>query len=269
MTKPEILYHYCSVDAFKSIISNREIWLTDLSASNDHQEGLWISQVLKYYLENYPPKEFASDFVQDSIGRMDDLFETLRYDHNCFALCLSEKGDLLSQWRGYADDGMGFAIGFNRETLEDNLIHPFEHVGWVALQKVLYGYNESELLAANYIEPQIQRGNMGVAWARSMAYHAYRTKSPAFEEENEWRLASVLPDYDIDSEHQENYRKLQFRGRRNQLVPYIPISIDLESEVISEVIIGPKNLSDEQAIKWFLKSHGFESEIHRSVASYR
>lgn len=30
---------------------------------------------------------------------------------------MSEKGDLLSQWRGYANDGAGFAIGFNADAL--------------------------------------------------------------------------------------------------------------------------------------------------------
>ena len=32
--------------------------------------------------------------------------------------CLSEEKDLLSQWRGYADDGKGIFIGFNGEFLD-------------------------------------------------------------------------------------------------------------------------------------------------------
>jgi hypothetical protein len=28
------------------------------------------------------------------------------------------KGDMLSQWRGYADDGKGFCIGFDRHEFE-------------------------------------------------------------------------------------------------------------------------------------------------------
>jgi hypothetical protein len=33
--------------------------------------------------------------------------------------CLSEEGDLLSQWRGYADDGCGVAIGFESSFFSD------------------------------------------------------------------------------------------------------------------------------------------------------
>lgn len=35
-----------------------------------------------------------------------------------YGFCLSVKRDMLSQWRGYADDGMGFAIGFKKEAIE-------------------------------------------------------------------------------------------------------------------------------------------------------
>ena len=32
--------------------------------------------------------------------------------------CLSKKGDLLSQWRGYADDAFGVSIGFEKDYLK-------------------------------------------------------------------------------------------------------------------------------------------------------
>ena len=36
-----------------------------------------------------------------------------------WAFCLSEEGDLLSQWRGYGDDGRGFSIGFDEIILKE------------------------------------------------------------------------------------------------------------------------------------------------------
>ena len=33
----------------------------------------------------------------------------------CYAICFSSNPDLLSQWRGYADNGAGVAIGFHKE----------------------------------------------------------------------------------------------------------------------------------------------------------
>lgn len=37
--------------------------------------------------------------------------------------CFSQQGDLLSQWRGYGDDGKGISIGFNYNKLENLLKH--------------------------------------------------------------------------------------------------------------------------------------------------
>lgn len=35
----------------------------------------------------------------------------------CLALCFTGNGDLLSQWRGYGDDGRGVAVGFRRSDI--------------------------------------------------------------------------------------------------------------------------------------------------------
>ena len=45
------------------------------------------------------------------IGLFEKTFDGLGF-------CLSEKCDLLSQWRGYAEDGTGVAIGFSVEYLK-------------------------------------------------------------------------------------------------------------------------------------------------------
>ena len=47
---PETLYHYCSTAAFQSIVEKRELWLTDLSLSNDNLEGKWA---VRRYLDSF------------------------------------------------------------------------------------------------------------------------------------------------------------------------------------------------------------------------
>ena len=32
------VYHYCSVETFRKIITNKELWMTDVSKSNDSKE---------------------------------------------------------------------------------------------------------------------------------------------------------------------------------------------------------------------------------------
>lgn len=62
---------------------------------------------------------------------------------NIFAFCLSEEADLLSQWRGYADDGRGVCIGFKKEALELYLKTKVENNS-ITLNKVLYSDDDLE-----------------------------------------------------------------------------------------------------------------------------
>lgn len=41
-----IVYHYCTLDSFMSIISNKSIWLSDITKSNDSMEIKWITRYI-------------------------------------------------------------------------------------------------------------------------------------------------------------------------------------------------------------------------------
>ena len=105
------LFHYCSNAAMISIISNKEIWATELALSNDLLEGKWI-------------REAFSDYCKDEGISASDQNELLRHLDVVIAMagyagfCMSEEGDLLSQWRAYAENGAGVSVGFNKEYFE-------------------------------------------------------------------------------------------------------------------------------------------------------
>lgn len=40
--KNDIVYHYCSIDAFLNIIKTATLWLSDVCKSNDSEEYTWI-----------------------------------------------------------------------------------------------------------------------------------------------------------------------------------------------------------------------------------
>ena len=105
------LYHYCPNEAFHSIISNREIRLSSLSLSNDYMEGKLVEKgILKIAEED-----------RLNMDQMEGLKGALTYISSTadgLGFCLSEKKDLLSQWRGYANDANGVSIGFSKNYLE-------------------------------------------------------------------------------------------------------------------------------------------------------
>ena len=103
-----ILYHYCSNQAFQSIINTRAIWLSALSLSNDTMEGKWLRNVFSKVCADEKLDGDATDKVIAHIDGLEAIFVGLGF-------CLSEHGDMLSQWRGYASDASGICIGFSAE----------------------------------------------------------------------------------------------------------------------------------------------------------
>lgn len=124
-----LLYYYCSMNTFTSIIKSKTIWLRNLLSMNDPNElflcnvniaqqlflrykkrpfeftyaGKQNEEAMQIYLQ---PASFI--FSSGSNGINSNLF---------FAVCMSEKEDSLSQWRMYADNGKGVCLGFDKSKI--------------------------------------------------------------------------------------------------------------------------------------------------------
>lgn len=232
--------------------------------------------------------------IRSAIESLPELFEGL-------AFCLSENGDLLSQWRGYALNGEGFSIGFSLEYFHQLLFgESGENKSKIYLKKAIYEPSEQEkallpiiiklkeeVVAGKLKRPKpltalgsIGNPNAELEYSNKLQeyksrlleqYHniamsledLYSFKNPAFSEENEWRLISH---FTKDSKEQ-----CQFRVSENRIVPYREIKLHkLGIPPISEVIIGPKNSTPEYVVKRLLSQHGLENVgVRRSDASYR
>jgi len=76
-----------------------------------------------------------------------DLSESLAFNERFFdglGFCLSFYGDLLSQWRGYADDGCGVSIGFGVPYLKSLVHSERDKAPHFALHHVRYKSAEHE-----------------------------------------------------------------------------------------------------------------------------
>ena len=115
---PETLYHYCSLDTFYNIVKNKSIWLSDLSKTNDSQELIWLKGIVKKKLLPEAEKNIKKEESSwDEWKVTQALLEHSDFKLSCWGFCLSKKKDNLGQWRGYADDGAGIAIGFKYNEL--------------------------------------------------------------------------------------------------------------------------------------------------------
>lgn len=122
---PNILYHYASMQKAYSILNYKNIRLSDITKSNDINEmsiffPTLFDEILNLFDEIHG---FDNTFVYKAkldrhalVLIINELKEQIEQEFQngsiaTFVICLSEKGDLLSQWRGYADDGKGLSIG--------------------------------------------------------------------------------------------------------------------------------------------------------------
>lgn len=80
---------------------------------NDYLERGWLDSVVENVFTRRQ-SQWPPEWVQ--AGHMYSDYK-LVYDVPIFVGCFSEDGDLLSQWRVYAADATGYAIGFATATL--------------------------------------------------------------------------------------------------------------------------------------------------------
>ncbi len=308
----DVLYHYCSLDTFFNIMKNRSIWLSDVSKSNDAQELSWITRQLKsslscYFFKFYDRirekgllEQLNDPEYKEIIGGLDnlDLSKTLK----CWAFCLSEKEDNLGQWRGYADDGQGLAIGFKREFFAskpgntelldiDKSYGIFDCVKYGDLDVIKEFLGDDEIKEVETtLDFKVLIRLFKTALAKTILLDPLY-KNLSFQEEAEWRLACVVPTSKIllnnfnpaDNEHWLSSmsgilrtKHYSFSPQNQTLVSHIELQIENMKSAIASVTIGPKSKLTILDVKLFLVSLGLIENYNdesiaviQSKASYR
>lgn len=310
-TIPNVLYHYCSLDTFYNIMKNHSIWLSDVTKSNDSKELVWATRQCKIavmnhflkYIERLKSKGNFLDAQFIEFRKITDSLESfdLSKSLKAWAFCLSEKGDNLGQWRGYADDGRGISIGFNTmifcsksqkakepiDFTQDKIYSFFDKIEYDTfdLNALLFPEDLKDLSSS------CEYSVIEAYFKRLIVYSVLLAplyKSGAFEEESEWRLVyqtsmKVLTNGTIPSpnalysdEPMLEMTDYSFTPKNNTLVSHIELKIKDMKSAIASVTIGPKSNLTELDVKLFLISLGLLSDVKdesikvlRSSASYR
>jgi Protein of unknown function (DUF2971). len=269
---PDIVYHYCSLSSFCSIISHKNIRLSCHIATNDYHECTWIDKIFS----KVPNSEINRDFI-------DKVIEQFHFSRNfawrtkgVYLACFSEHGDQLSQWRAYADDGRGVAIGFSTDGTGFANLFRSEHMPMFG--KVIYSEQKQVQVVKDIFckyEADYDPACLDIAvvfCANALSNIAPLIKNPAFKEEMEWRII-YQPDigWDVCGEFEISQApsEIKFHVKGSTLLPYFEYNFPLD--IISHVVIGPKSSQEHEFIRFFLGSHGFNRtfKIDLSVASYR
>ena len=130
----DLLYHYGSNNRCLNILKEHAVRMSDIGKSNDSMEmRLLFPDILdaieeKYIANPFPLKYETTEGVNALRCLLNDAFQILSDNLNDgtlsnLVLCFSEDADLLSQWRGYANDGKGVCLGFSAHALKSYCEH--------------------------------------------------------------------------------------------------------------------------------------------------
>ena len=289
----DCLYHFCNFDAFKSIVEKNEFWLSESGTMNDSKELVWFAENIKPLLmrrfEQQPSsfkEKYKNLFSQIAENMYSDYFSKDAYYH-MFIMCLSTNGDLLSQWRGYTSDGDGISIGLNKKILLELFEKQNSSPATIGCGEIDYDSRSTSKISNSekyildivdkHLFPQLDEikhldelnfATNSIAvfnkFFKNMFFNAILVKSPFFSEECEVRLY-IWEKLDFDGRKLSDnvvLSPIQHRLKNGKDTPYIKMNFSKFfnlSDLISEVIIGPKCQESTENITALLRTNGFSS----------
>ena len=291
MNTEKPLFHYTTIKGLQGIVENRSIWATDTRYLNDFSENSYSKKILRQELINFcketpvfhknttPNKSPGYHFLKILEENIQTLFPSDKFS---FYVCsFSEQKDLLSQWRGYGQDGTGFSLGFNINKLSQCLkesnfdIRPciYEEEKQKELMRALIKETASQFMDkigySNSIEETWDNEGKFILADFMLKFIklAPTLKHPKFEEEKEWRVIASL-------QTQKVLDAIKIRSGTSMLIPYIEILLPTKNNklVIEQIVIGPTmnhSLSEESVKLLFDKKQVTCHSLDHSAIPYR
>lgn len=295
------VYHYCSIQTMISILSTREIWLADLKHANDSKELSWFleffSRAAMDWLDEYIKEKEDSygrtgerQFSSQQVESLETFLRLLKNDNDSrlryFAACFSGCKDDLGQWRGYAEDGAGVALGFSKRALataanrctSDALRFCPVIYDTKQLNKEVHTIISNNVLNKSADLDEIVDG-FSKAYGEALTL-APIYKNPSFAGEDEWRLFLWMP-YGFERRVERLLRKdcegyidikgLRFYQRGKGLNTALRIGFDPES-ILRSITLGPKCEIDRRELLLLLNECGIKADeivVMTSESSYR
>jgi hypothetical protein len=270
------IFHYTSVESFFNIIKNRSLRLSSSKYLNDSQELKIIRELINE--ENLD--KWSIKYDKNRISEIEQLINN-NETKETFIISFSKHQDLLSQWRGYADNSKGVSIGFDVNRLRERLIEHLpksmegEDLSRILMKPVIYEViNQCEELRVNEFVKNEKRTISILStsfWLNSLAS---LFKSESFKEEDEIRIVYNPQIYMTNEKVIINgpLPKLDYFHKNGALKPYFEIDFKSSADIISSVTIGANSKLTIPELKRFFVNNGISIKnikISQSNLSYR
>jgi len=301
MKKENIVYHYCSLEAFHSIITSKSFWLFSLDSSNDLEEMSGAEKMIDNVLKEEKYK---------SINKPDYLRQEEFYSLSC-----TSKRDSALHFNKYADNDKGVCFGidtsvFNKYLYITSKINSF--FGYFFFLKVIYNDNQKEKEIKKYLDEKLNyidqlektnaKGSLELligsfpdenkdfkdikdllrrrTYTTTLSRFKPKLKIKNYIDESETRMLfcrsqfqlykDFFPDiYNIIAKSVENLNldsSPEFKIMSGVIRKYIELKMDAiwYKQPIKEVILGPNCKTNIDEFKEFLKSNDVSCEVEPS-----
>jgi len=264
---PEIVYHYTNFNKFISIIGSKSFWLSDASMMNDSHEIIWIDRLIY--------KVAQEKVTSENKERLNNLLQAVKSSRaKAYIFCFSEKRDLLSQWRGYTDDAAGISVGFSTKAFGLDVRMPVTSFNLVNNKSLACCYyDESEIIMKIEAIIDSYLSNTNSLAINYLVQLSYICKNHTFSSEKEWRMVYVPWIFKLQDDSRDIMdlnADIKFRSNGNDLIEYSEHELEISSELIPEIVLGPKCSVDIDTLEYFLVKNNLKNtEIRKSDSTYR
>lgn len=315
----KLIYHYCDNKKMANILASKTLRMCDITKSNDYGEvKLFFPGILDALQDEYMIDPFVLEYEGEYDekafnGLLQREYDFLEHEFNKggvtnFVVCFCEEGDVLSQWRGYANDGKGCSLGFSIDELRNycskynNIItlEPVEYKTSEQMDEIIIKKARKILCTMKNMQEELKEefisANTNEKTDKLLGFYFHQMivavlmdslkyKDMSFNEEKEWRMYFKQQIYKdpkhIYRDEEDNIfwdetihlirNKVEFNITDDDLIPYYPIDIKVISEnSIKKIIAGPKNNILLKDFQLYVKSNELpEIEFKYSKIPYR
>jgi hypothetical protein len=287
--QPPIIYHYTDDVGLRGILETGQLWLTDIFNLNDPSElnhGFTRAiEVLNSLVVNGPPESKAFARQLTYLSEQKGIQGSAEF----FVCSFSSCGDDLGQWRAYADNGRGYAVGFDAEALGCGFVNgqttiPNSEVSYAATFPITYKDAELARIHRKIIEKML--GLVSLPHGRNLQDAAIKSyirelsvsfmthtihaalffKHEAYNNEQEHRFLEVYSAAAPPS-------KMKLRSRPYSLIKYKEFDWrSVAAKALRQIVVGPAadHTKASQFARDCLRSfHPETVPINCSVIPYR
>lgn len=283
------LYHYTDGQGLTGILKDQKLRFTDYRHMNDPSELIYGIQTARDALKLVATG--ADGRVEAFLNAIAEMLsdENLSMVLEFFTVSFSRERDDLGQWRAYADNGRGYAIGFaprlfqvvdepNPQQHEAFFVGPVVYgaTPCIARHRLAIERAAEIFLDALEMNADLMRDRaIGIPFivafrreviAGPLIWNCLTSKHPAYAHEREVRLIKMG-----QRDRLMPYIKTRLRG--SEIVPYLEHATPMRHpQDVFEIVAGPATPTDaERTVRTLLNSLGVDPsvQISRSDIPYR